>query len=55
MTYAELTTADTDADIRNDFRAFYDSLTHTEQRILRENPDSEVAELLASVEGMELS
>ena len=52
-TYNELTAADTAADIRNDFHTFYETLTNTEQRILRENPDHDIAELLATLDGYE--
>ena len=51
MTYADLTAADTAADVRADFEAFYASLTITEQRVLRENPTTDISDLLATLEG----
>ena len=51
MTYADLTAADTAADVRADFEAFYASLTITEQRVLRENPTTDISDLLATLDG----
>jgi hypothetical protein len=51
MTYAELTAADAAADLRDDFAAFYASLTITEQRVLRENPTTDINDLLDTLEG----